>query len=215
MRVPLVDYWMHNAFITIRNSKMAKSASSFITLETLQGESVSPLAYRYWLLTAHYRSPVNFTYEAVRAAQNGLIRLMATVSEYPEGGTVISSYKERFEAYIADDLDLPQAVALVWDLIKDTEHTPANKRATVLDFDKVLGLDIAAVPRSNEASGMADNEEIPEDVIALAEAREEARAKKDWKKADAFRLEIESRGFEILDTDKGFRMRRIDLRKIA
>ena len=204
--VPLADYWMHNAFITVRNSKMAKSAGGFITLETLQGESVSPLAYRYWLLTAHYRSPVNFTYEAVKAAQNGLIRLMATVSDYPEGGTVISSYKERFEAYIGDDLDLPQAVALVWDLIKDTEHTLANKRATVLDFDRVLGLDIGSVPKSIDAGGITDNEEIPEDVIALAEAREEASKSKDWKKADAFRLEIESRGFEVSDNDKGFRI---------
>jgi len=204
--VPLADYWMHNAFITIRNSKMAKSAGGFITLETLQGESVSPLAYRYWLLTGHYRSPVNFTYEAVKAAQNGLIRLMATVSEYPEEGTVIPSYKARFEAYIADDLDLPQAVALVWDLIKDTEHTNANKRATILDFDKVLGLDIGSVPRSNDTGNNADGNDIPVDVQALAEAREEARKAKDWKKADAFRLEIESRGFEVSDNDKGFRI---------
>jgi cysteinyl-tRNA synthetase len=190
---------MHNAFITLRESKMAKSAGGFITLESLQKEAVSPLAYRYWLLTAHYRSPVNFTYEAVRAAQNALIRLMAAVSGYPEGGTVISSYKARFEAFIDDDLDMPQAVALAWDLIKDTEHTDVNKRATLLDFDKVFGLNIGAVPKIAE-------EEVPADIQALADAREEARAKKDWKKADAFRIEIEGRGFEILDTDKGYRI---------
>lgn len=202
--VPLADYWMHNEFITIRNSKMAKSAGGSLTLETLQNESVSPVAYRYWLLTAHYRSPVNFTYEAVKAAQNALIRLMAVVSGLPEDGKVISAYKERFEALIADDLNTPQAIAIVWDLLKDTAHTPEDKRATILDFDHVLGLDLKAVPHNiAETSG----EEIPPDVQALAHTREEARRNKDWKKADAFRLEIENRGFEVEDLPGGFKVR--------
>lgn len=198
--VPLAEYWMHNAFITVKNAKMAKSAGGFITLETLQNGSVSPLAYRYWLLTAHYRSPVNFTYEAVKAAQNALIRLMAAVSGYPEGGKVIPSYKESFEALIDDDLDTPKAVALIWELLKDDDESDADKRATILDFDRVFGLNIASVPKV----GGSVQEEIPADVQALADAREDARKAKDWKKADAFRLEIESRGFEILDNDEGF-----------
>ncbi len=200
--VPLANYWLHNAFVTLRESKMAKSDGGFITLQDLQEKSVSPLAYRYWLLTAHYRSPVNFTYEAVGAAQNGLIRLMAAVSGYPEGGKVIPAYKERFGAFIGDDIDTPQAIALIWDLIKDTAPSAADKRATILDFDRVLGLKIASVPKMDETA----EEDIPTDVKALAEAREQARAEKDWAKADGFRLEIEARGFEVIDSSRGYRI---------
>jgi cysteinyl-tRNA synthetase len=200
--VPLANYWMHNAFVTLRESKMAKSKGSFITLGSLQDDSVSPLAYRYWLLTAHYRSPVNFTYQAVRAAQNGLVRFMAAISGYPEGGTIIPSYKKSFEAFIEDDLDTPQAIALSWKLINDTEQSPADKRSTLLDFDRIFGLDLGVVPKFRDIT----EEDIPADVRALTDARKEARTRKDWGKADAFRIEIEKRGFDVLDTDKGSRI---------
>ncbi len=197
---PLADYWMHSAYLTIEGSKIAKSAGNSIVLKTLEDESISPLAYRYWLLTAHYRSPVNFTYEAVRAAQNGLIRLMAAVGSYPDGGNAIQAYKERFQAYINDDLDMPQAVALAWELVKDSNASDADKKATLIDFDRVFGLKLDSVPALKE-------EAIPEEVTALAEAREEARKAKDWKKADALRIEIESRGFEVLDSSGGFKVK--------
>jgi cysteinyl-tRNA synthetase len=195
-----VHYWMHGAFININEEKMAKSKGNFFKLEDLAGESISPLAYRYWLLTAHYRSPVNFTYEAVRAAQNGLIRLMAAVGAYPAGGKAIPAYKERFQAYINDDLDMPQAVALAWELVKDSSISDADKKATLIDFDRVFGLKLDSVPALKE-------EAIPAEVTALAEAREDARKAKDWKKADALRVEIESRGFEVLDSAEGFKVR--------
>ena len=194
--VPLADYWMHGAFMTINESKMAKSAGGFVTLATLKHESISPLAFRYWLLTAHYRSPINFTYEAVRAAQNALIRLMATLGSYPEGGSPIPAYIERFRAYINDDLDLPQAVALAWEITKDSAADPADKRATLINFDRVFGLKLDAIPTVPEES-------IPPEIVALADAREEARKEKDWKKADALRKEIEERGYELKDTPEG------------
>ncbi len=195
--VPLADYWMHSAFLIIDNSKMAKSAGKSITLKTLQEEMISPLSYRYWLFTAHYRSPIDFTYSAIRAAQNALIRLISTLSEYPEGGTIIPAYKERFLAYINDDLDLPKAVALTWDLLKDNRCSSADKHATILDFDHVFGLNFNAVKNIEE-------ERIPAEVTVLAEAREDARRNKEWKKADALRKEIEDRGFTVRDADTGF-----------
>ena len=197
---PLADYWMHSAYLTIEGSKIAKSAGNSIILKTLVDESISPLAYRYWLLTAHYRSPVNFTYEAVRAAQNGLIRLMAAVGAYPSGGKAILAYKERFQALINDDLDTPQAVALAWELLKDSNASDSDKKATLIDFDRVFGLKLDSVPVLKE-------EAIPAEVSALAEAREEARKAKNWKKADALRIEIESRGFEVLDSADGFKVK--------
>jgi len=217
----LANYWMHNEFITLRNAKMAKSdgpstgsgQGGFLTLESLQQEGVSPLAYRYWLLTAHYRSPANFTFEAVKAAQNALIRLLATVSSYSNQtlpGTIIPAYKARFETHIADDLNIPQALALVWELAKDDTQKPEDKRATIIDFDRVLGLNVAVVDHLHDEHNHdhGDHEETPFEIIALAEAREEARQSKEWEKADALRKEIEKRGFSIVDEDKGYEVRK-------
>ncbi len=198
--VPLANYWMHNAFITIKNAKMAKSEGNYITLQTLEEKQISPLAYRYWLLTAHYRSPVNFTYSAVESAQKALIRLLSTVSSYPDGGKAIVAYAERFHSFVNDDLSMPEAVALVWNLVNDNNQSPADKRATLIEFDQVLGLGIAEVPHMGEAH--LPTAEIPAVITALAEAREDARKTKEWDKADALRQEIQDRGFDIIDTDK-------------
>ena len=127
---PLADYWMHSAFITLNHDKMSKSSGNFLTLQQLIDQAVSPLAYRYWLLTAHYRSPIDFNLEAIKAAQNALIRLMTIVSTYPDGGEADSSYLTRFQTLINDDLDMPQAVALAWALIKDSGVSEAAKKAT-------------------------------------------------------------------------------------
>lgn len=200
---PLANYWMHGAFVTINDAKMAKSSGGFATLKTLMDETISSLTYRYWLLTAHYRSPVNFSIEAVKGAQNALIRLMITMNNLSDDlgtGKVISGYKERFQAYINDDLDTPKAIALLWDLLKDTSVSNADKRITILDFDRVFGLNLDAVAKIEE-------DKIPDEIIALSEARENARKEKDWVKADALRKEIEDRGFDILDEERGYRLR--------
>ena len=199
---PLANYWMHNEFMTIKNSKMAKSEGNHISLGTLGEKHISPLAYRYWLLTAHYRSPINFTYSAVESAQTALIRLLATVSEYPEGGKVSESYAEKFQSFINDDLDTPKAIALVWDLFKDSKVSPADKRATIINFDKIFGLNISSLPHDKLVNAAESPTDIPVEITVLAEAREEARKSKEWVKADAIRNEIQERGFDVIDTDK-------------
>ncbi len=203
---PLARFWMHNEFITMNNRKMSKSSGGFITLNSLKNESISPIGYKYWLLTAHYRSPITFSMEAVLGAQNALIRLMTSVSQYKgqnDNGSAITSYFERFMNFINDDLDTPQALALVWELIKDTKHTDANKLATLLQFDRVLGLGLAEVPKIDPG---AELEALPDEIAALVFAREDARKEKDWKKSDALRIEIETRGYKILDEAKGFKV---------
>ncbi len=212
---PLANYWLHNEFVNFGGAKMAKSAGGAITLESLIDESISPLAYRYWLLTSHYRSPVNFTAEAVKASQIALIRLMTIVSEFGKSdstiqapqsvdistpGKIISEYQEDFNSAINNDLDTPKAVALVWELIKDNkEYSDADKYATLLDFDRVLGLNLSKVPVVNDEAVVV----IPPEIIALKDAREEARKAKDWVKADALRTEIEERGYTLIDTANG------------
>ncbi len=197
---PFAHYWLHGGFMNVNDEKMAKSKGNFTKLLDLVEHSVSPLTYRYWLLTSHYRSQVNFTLEALEAAQIALIRLMKEVGRYPEGGAAIPTYAEKFNAHINNDLDMPQAVALVWELIKDSKQTDADKKATLLDFDRVFGLKLALVPPLEE-------EPVPAEVLALADAREEARRAKDWTQADALRTEIEERGFELNDTPEGVKIR--------
>ena len=196
---PLAHYWMHGAFVTMNDGKMAKSAGGFVTLKTLEDDMVSPLAYRYWLLTAHYRSPVNFTLEAVRGAQNALIKLMTAVSNLPEGGTLVAGYGERFRASINNDLGMSQAIALIWELLKDTAVADTDKRTTILNFDRVLGLKLGSLAPVEE-------EKVPEEIQALADAREEARKAKEWEKADALRIEIENRGYVVMDTAGGIKI---------
>lgn len=196
-----VRYWVHGGFMTIHDEKMAKSKGNTTKLEDLQREMISPLTYRYWLLTAHYRSPVNFSFEAIRGAQNALLRLLHTAGNYPQGGAINTSYRERFLAYINDDIDTAQAVALMWELIKDASVSDADKRATLLDFDRVFGFSLATIPTVED-----DTSPIPPEIQALADARQEARANKDWVKADALRSEIEARGYTLLDTETGFKI---------
>lgn len=197
---PFVHYWLHGAFVTMNDEKMAKSKGNVIKLEDLDSEVISPLSYRYLLLTAHYRSPLNVTKEALIAAQTALMRLLRMVSEYTDGGTVDPAYKKCFAEFVENDLDLPQAVALAWEILKDAQLSDADKRATLIDFDKVFGLNIAAVPKVTEIP-------VPEEVRALSDARELARTAKDWAKADALRIEIENRGFTLSDTPEGIKIR--------
>jgi cysteinyl-tRNA synthetase len=176
---------------------MAKSTGNFFKINDLTEQAVSPLAYRYWLLTAHYRSPVNFTYEAVQASQNALIKMIKIVMNYPKQGSIIPEYQEKFLSYINDDLNMPKALALAWELIGDSKQNEADKRSTLIDFDRVFGLKLDSLPE------IENPEEIPAEIIALSEAREEARKAKDWAKADALRVEIENRGFTVTDNKDG------------
>jgi cysteinyl-tRNA synthetase len=139
-----VNYWLHSGHINIADAKMSKSLGNFTTLTTLKENNISPLAYRYWLLTAHYRTTANFTYEAVTGAQEAykkLIRLMEEWDNEPVG-EINTDYKNKFIESLEDDLNTPKAVALVWELIKDDSVSLADKKATLLDFDRVpwLGL---------------------------------------------------------------------------
>ena len=188
-----VSYWLHEAFLNVDNAKMAKSAGNFYRLKDLAEQGIRPLAYRYWLLTAHYRSPVNFTWKAAKGADNAYGRLIENFLLLgKKSGTPNKEYVEKFTSYINDDLDTPKAVALIWDFLKEQSVTAKDKKATLLEFDKVLGLNLASfdVP-------------VPEEIETLITDRETARQGRNWKKADELRQEIKKLGFEILDTEKG------------
>ncbi len=186
-------YWLHGAFLNIDSEKIAKSAGNALTLSTLIERSIDPLAYRYWLLMAHYRSQVNFTWEALEDAARGYKKLCERVIELPNGGDVDLAYKAKFDEALNEDLGTPAALALLWELLKDDSISDKNKKATALDFDQALGLSL----------GVGKDLVIPEDVAALLHRRELAREAKHWDNADNLRKEIEAKGFFVKDTPQG------------
>jgi cysteinyl-tRNA synthetase len=205
---PFVRFWLHSAFVNIKGGKMAKSEKNFFRLQTIIDHGISPLAYRLWLLGAHYRTPVNFSWEALEGSQNALGRIYKTFASWDraEKGTVDKEYKKNFTGFLDDDLDTPKILALVWDLIKDPTLSAADKRVTLLEIDTILGIGFEE-KRQELASIMEDAEipldELPEDVASLIQEREKARADKEWETADKLRHKIAQKGYNISDTASG------------
>lgn len=188
---PLAHYWLHVNHITIDGKKISKSIGNTLYLEDLVAKGISPIAYKYWLYTSHYSTLSNFTIESVQAAQAGLQKIISSLQQIKNEGSVDSSYKERFLTYINDDLNTSKAIALIFDLLKDSSVTDENKKTTILDFDKVLKLELDKVETTSE---------IPSQVIELAQRRKAARDNKDFALADALREEIENIGYMVKDT---------------
>ena len=206
-------FWLHGEFVLIDGEKMSKSKNNFYTLSTLTEKGFNPLAFRYLVLTAHYRSKLNFTWESLSAAQNALNNLYKVFSELDAspspkrkndssflGETAgdlknIPSYRAAFLSAINDDLNIPEALSVVWQIIKDDNISDTEKKSFLLDFDKILGLGLNKIKKSVV--------EIPAKIKELAEARAKARQEKNWQKADELRKEIEKAGYKIEDTKEG------------
>ncbi len=184
---PLANYWMHNEFVNVGEAKMAKSEENFITLKTLREKGIHPLAYRYYLLQSHYRSPVNFSWEAFEAAQTGYLKLLSAFSRLGKDSTPAKKNEET-----NNDLNTPSLLAHLWELVKE------KRREEILDADRILGLDI-----ENQATLLMKKTVIPEKIKNLLAAREDARKAKDFKTADEIRVQIEQAGFTVQDSDTG------------
>lgn len=184
---PFVNVWIHNEFVMIDGQKMSKSLGNHTTLKTVIEHNFLPLAFRFWVLGTHYRSQANFTWEAVEGAQNALRRLENHIDE--EGGMVNEVYRNRFLKIITDDLDTPRALALAWEVAKDTSLSSAEKTATLLDFDRVFGLGFSIPVK----------EIVPEKIQTLVKTYEGARKNKDWGESDRLRGEIKGLGWEVAD----------------
>lgn len=199
---PFVNYWLHNEFVNIGEEKMAKSGSNFITLQTVRDNNINPLALRYLYLQSHYRSQVSFSWEALSAAQTALQKLHSIVAELPQNGVVNNEYRTLFTEMINDDLNTAGGLAIAWELLKNPDISAEDKKATLLDFDQVLGLKLTE-------QQPVDISEIPENIQKLLKEREIARSHKDWHSADLLRNEIYALGYEIKDTDEGQKIKKI------
>lgn len=197
---PSVKFWMHNEHVDVSGAKMAKSSGDFLKLSSLIDKGINPLAYRFWILMGHYRTKLNFNWEALEGAETALGRLYSLYMGLGnETGEVNKEYQKKFKAFLEDDLDTPRALTVLWDTLKDEKLSSPEKKATVLDFEKVLGLGFENIKE----------EEIPEEVMQLVKAREEARKHKDFQKSDELRKEINSLGYEVKDTNEGQKISKI------
>lgn len=190
-----VKYWLHNEWLLVDGKKMAKSAGNFYTLRDLILKGVDPIAFRYLMLTVHYRTPINFTWESLTASGIALERMR---DHYRELGPIVGStsapHIDEFVEAINDDLNTPQALAIAWKLIKDDNIPHSQKKATLNEFDLVLGLGLAHMKEKVQ-------EELPPEVLSLISERDTARAAKNWADSDRIRDEIEKLGYTVSDKE--------------
>jgi cysteinyl-tRNA synthetase len=201
-----VRYWLHNEFVTIDNGKIGKSLGNAITMRQLEDAGFSGDDYRYFLLTAHYRSPINFTFDALKAAKQALFRLKRYIyEEYNNAPTTPHlDYLARFHAHINHDLDTPQAIALLFEVTKDDRLTAGEKCATMQAMDEVLNIGLRDARDSGLAAiGVMSHDEIPQTVKELMSTRDLARTTKNWAESDRLRAEINLHGYTVEDTPHG------------
>ncbi|RKP52124.1 cysteine--tRNA ligase [Trinickia fusca] len=191
----LANFWMHGHFLTTDEStKMSKSSGEFLRIQTLDDRGIDPLAYRYLCLSAHYRGKLRFSFDALDAAQVALDKLRKTYASWPEGGAPDASFVARFIDEVNQDLNMPRALAVLWELVK-SDLPPAVRRATVDRFDAVLGLQLG--------EWRAQAFDIPAAITALADERAQARAAKDWAQSDRLRATLRTMGWQVEDSAQG------------
>ena len=198
------NYWLHGAFLNLAGGdKMAKSADNFLTLTSeFIDKNINPLVYRYAAFQTHYRKPMEWSEELVKSAAVALNNLydefiklkQSWFKAKPEPMLI-----DKFKTAINDDLNMPQALAITWEAIK-ADLSDKIKRATLLEFDKVLGLSLNKVKPTTV--------KIPAEIKKLAEERQAARANKDWTKADELRKTISELGFTVEDAGNDFMIKK-------
>jgi len=200
-----VRFWIHHDFLLVDGEKMSKSKKNFYTIEDIKTRKLNPLAFRYFCLNSHYRSKLNFTWQGLEAAQNALNNLYEDYRNIfsdttkkklvGKGGT----YRRQFIDAINDDLNPPQALAIMWEAIKDESLLANDKKQLLLDFDKVFGLGLSKIKRL----------EIPAEIKKLAAQREKLRREKKWQEADEIRKKIEGLGYKIEDASEKTNIKKV------
>jgi cysteinyl-tRNA synthetase len=194
---PWVKFWMHGEFLTFKDGKMSKSSGKILTISDLEEKGFKPLVYRYFCLTTHYRKQLIFSMENLESAKNSYERLKNIISEIENDKKLNEKYLEEFENAINDDLDMPNALQVLWKLIRDEEAE--GKFETIKKMDEVFGLKLLEKEKIK----------IPAEIKKLADERENARKNKDWKKADELRDKILKKGYQILDGKEGWEVKKI------
>jgi len=203
---PFAKYWLHNEFITIDSTKIAKSLGNAVTMRHLMDRGFSGDDYRYWLLTAHYRSPINFSWEALKGSKQALFRLKRHMyEEFKQKASVPNqAYLDRFDAHLANDLDTPAAIATLWDMLKDSTVSNETKCGTLMAMDEVLDIGLSDnLSDGIRSLGVVASHDLPEAVQDMVDQREVARIARNWLEADTLRDAIKLKGYIVEDSAHG------------
>ncbi len=197
-KVP-ANYWMHVEFLQINGGKMSKSLNNLYTIKDLEEKGYEPLVYRMFNFTSNYRAQINFTFEAMDAAKVALNRLREGYLKHSEGiddveDSVIKEYEEKFLEAINDDLNMPVAMSVVWDVIKNPAKSKKLQNL-LLKFDEVLGLDLKNYQKQENV--------LPEEIVNLVKERNEARSNKNWAESDRIRDILIEKGYTVKDSKEG------------
>lgn len=193
------NYWMHGEYLLINGGKMSKSLGNTYLVKDIKEKGYNPLVYRLFSYSSHYRNKLNFTWEGIESASKSLERLKNGYQNHLNGTDkvdeeTISKYEEKFHEAINDDLNMPSAMGIVWEVVRNETKSPSLAKL-LLKFDTVLGLKID--------ENNSKNEELPEEILKLVEERKMARENKDWNKSDELRDLITEKGYIVKDTKQG------------
>lgn len=205
MNHEVVKYWMHCAFLQVDGGKMSKSLNNIYTIEDLEKRGYSPMDFKYFVLNTHYSKPLNFTFDSIESSKVARLKLIRLLDVHKNSNEktsdeVLNNYKNKFIAAIANDLNTPLAIGIIWTMLK--ENPSIDIYNLILDFDKSLGLKLDEKLNENTI-------DIPEEIINLANERSEAKKNKNYSLADTLRNEIISKGYNILDTREGYTIEKI------
>ncbi len=193
-------FWMHCEFLLIDGGKMSKSLGNVYLVQDIIDRGYDPLSFKMMCFTSQYRNKLNFTWEALESSQNALNRLREGYKKHSEGNSkidenVIKEYKTKFQEAINDDLNMPVAMSVVWDVVKNPNKSK-QLADLLLDFDRVLGVDV-------QKENKEENQDIPDEIKELIEQRKQARQNKDWALSDKIRDELKEKGYIVKDTKEG------------
>jgi cysteinyl-tRNA synthetase len=200
---PLANYWVHTEHLLVDNTKMSKSKNNFYTAADLTAMQVDLMAFRYLIISAHYRSKLNFTWDSLFGAQNTLTNLRLKLAGIEKVGNILNTYHEQFMAAVDDDLNFPEALAVLWDMMDDTTASGPDKLATVFKFDDILGLQLKNYWDATH--------NIPKIIKDLVDRRNLARQNKDFAESDKLRAELEQAGYVVEDGASGTVIKKINI----
>ncbi len=201
-----VNFWIEGEHLLVDGKKMSKSLGNFYTLNEIEKRGFNPLAFRYLILTSHYRSQLNFTWKSLEAAEHALNNLKQAIpnikieNKKTKPNPLLSRQLEgKFLKAANDDLNMPQALSIIWETVRHSAINTMEKQKLILKFDRILGLGL----------GKIESFSIPAEIRTLAEKRKRFREEKKWEEADAIREELEKKGWIVKDTNIGTEIMKI------
>lgn len=204
---PWVNYWLHYEWLLAKDGKMSKSSGDFLTVRDLIERGYDPMAFRYMLLMGHYRQPLDFSFEALDAASTGyknVVRRIADLMSNTQPGTldhgVYDTWHNKILEAVSDNMKTATALVLMQDMLKDATVNPTTKLALFEFIDRLLGLQF--IDRAKKLHNV-ENIAIPAEIQALADARQDAKAVRNYARADEIRAQLDMAGWSIVDTRDG------------